>query len=221
MKWRQAMSLPKRQLALFSVAMAAAIGLSMALADLPVAMFFHDIRDNLLVQIAAATTDAGLAVWYLVGAAILFLLFHFVLHHRQIAKMSAFVFASVAASGIVADVLKVVFGRTRPKLLFRDELFQFHWFKFGADWNSFPSGHSTSVATVTVALCLVLPGWTPIFLPLGVVLIATRVITTAHYLSDTLFATYVGVTITFWVYHQFRRRGLFPAKPTLDQGETA
>lgn len=208
------------RLALFSGAMAAAIGLSMAFADLPVATFFHAIGDTGLVQFAATTTDGGLAVWYLVGAAALFLLFRFVLHRHREAMMAAFIFASVAASGIVTDVLKVAFGRARPKLLFRDDIIQFHGFKFGANWNSFPSGHSTTVAAMTLALCLLAPRWRMAVIPLGVALIATRVITTAHYLSDTLFGSYVGVTITVWVYHHFRRRGLVAAQPALTRGES-
>lgn len=198
-----------------------AIGLSMAFADLPVARFFHGIGDGWLARLAAATTDGGLAVWYLVGAAALFLLFRYVLHRGREAMMAAFVFASVAASGIATDVLKVAFGRARPKLLFREEIYGFHGFKFGHDWNSFPSGHSTTVAAVMLALCLIAPRWRYAVIPFGVALIATRVITTAHYLSDTLFATYVGVTITFWVYQHFLRRSLLPAQPASDQGETS
>ncbi len=215
------MTASNKSFAVFSAVMAAAIGLSIVLVDLPVAVFFHGIGDSLLVQIAGTTTDGGLAVWYLVGAAVLFLLFRFVLRRRQDAMMAAFVFAAVALSGIVADILKFVFGRPRPKLLFRDDIFQFHWFKFGHDWNSFPSGHSTTVATVALALCLIAPRWKFVVIPFGAALIATRVITTAHFVSDTLFSTYLGLTITFWVHHHFRRRGLLPAKPVSHHGETS
>ncbi|TAN55784.1 MAG: phosphatase PAP2 family protein [Magnetospirillum sp.] len=202
----------------FTIAMAAAISLSLTFADLPVARYFHSIGDGWLARLAAATTDGGLAVWYLVGAAALFLLFRFVLQRRREAMMAAFVFAAVAASGIITDVLKVAFGRARPKLLFRDDIYGFHGFKFGAVWNSFPSGHSTTVAAMTVALCLLAPRWRLAIIPLGTALVATRVITTAHYLSDALFGTYVGTTTAFWVYHHFRRRGLL-ACPALTRGE--
>lgn len=208
-----------RQLILFSSVMAVAIGLSMGFLDLPLAIFFHGIGDTSLARIASFTTDGGLAVWYLVGAAIFFLLSRFVLHNRQVAMMAAFMFASVAASGVVTDILKVLFGRTRPKLLFSDHLFQFHWLKFGAKWNSFPSGHSTSVAAAMVALCLLAPRWRFLVIPLGLALIATRVITTSHYLSDTLFGIYVGATITVWIYRSFQQRGLILDVPTLKQGK--
>lgn len=202
------MTFSKRQLITLSAATAVAIALSIALADLSLAAFFHRIGDSGLVQVASATTDAGKAVWFLVVSAVLFVLCLAVLHRRREAMMAAFVFVSVAVSGIATDILKVFFGRPRPKLLFEESLTQFHWFKLGHDWNSFPSGHSTTVASVTAALCLLAPRWSPIFIPLGVALIATRVITTAHYLSDTLFATYVGVISTFWVYQRFQRRHL-------------
>ncbi|MDA8232657.1 MAG: hypothetical protein M0006_15090 [Magnetospirillum sp.] len=47
------------------------------------------------------------------------------------------------------------------------------------------------------------------FTVFGIALVATRVVTTAHYLSDALFGTYIGVISSFLVYHQFCRRGLF------------
>lgn len=203
----------------FTLAMAAAIGLSLAFADLPLARFFHEIGDSVVVQFAAATTDGGLGVWYLSGSALLFALFRYGLKRHREAMMAAFVFASVAASGITAVILKVTFGRARPKLLFRDDVYGFHGFKFGAVWNSFPSGHSTTVVTVTLALCLLAPRWRLLFIPTGVALVATRVITTAHYLSDTLFSTYIGVAVTLLVHHYFRRRGLL-ACPALTRGET-
>lgn len=212
------MTWPRLLLAVFTGIMAAAIGLSMAFADLLLARFFHGIGDGWLGQMAAATTDGGLAVWYLVGAAALFLLFRYGLKQHREAMMAAFVFAAVAASGIITDVLKVLFGRARPKLLFRDDIYGFHGFKFGAVWNSFPSGHSTTVAAMTVALCLLAPRWRLAIIPLGTALVATRVITTAHYLSDALFGTYVGVAVTLLVHHHFRRRDLL-ACPALTRGE--
>lgn len=197
----------------------ALILMSVKFLDLPIARFFHEIRAGMVVGLAAATTDAGLAVWYLVAAAVVFAVAHFVLKRRPIAVTAAFLFVSVAASGIAADVLKVIFGRTRPKLLFREDLYEFHWFKFGANWNSFPSGHSTTVAAVTMALCLLVPRWWPVFIPLGIALVATRVITTAHYLSDALFGATLGTATTILVYRLFQRRGWLSARPAFDRGD--
>ena len=39
---------------------------------------------------------------------------------REAALVPAFLLVSIAASGLAVDLLKVVFGRTRPKLLFAD-----------------------------------------------------------------------------------------------------
>ncbi len=213
------MTFSNRHFLMLSAATAIAVALSMTFADLPVAAFFHSIGGGSLVRLAAAITDAGKAVWYLVASGVLFLLFFVVLRRRREAMMAGFIFATVAASGIGADILKVLFGRTRPKLLFSDNLYEFHWLKFGHDWNSFPSGHSTTVAAVTAALCLLAPRWSGLVIPVGLALIATRVITTAHYLSDTLLATYVGVVSSIWLYQRFQQWGLFKNKPSHSQGE--
>ena len=39
---------------------------------------------------------------------------------REAALVPAFLLVSIAASGLAVDLLKVLFGRTRPKLLFAD-----------------------------------------------------------------------------------------------------
>ena len=49
----------------------------------------------------------------------------------------------VAVPGLVADILKPIFGRARPKLLFAaTNFFGFTWGGAQADYWSFPSGHS-------------------------------------------------------------------------------
>lgn len=211
----------RTSLVLLSFATALAIVASIAWIDLPVAGYFHATSDSPLVEISTRITNAGLAVWYLVGGAVLFLLCFFRPNGRPLAMQAAFIVVAVAASGIAADILKVIVGRTRPRLLFENGLFEFHGFKFGSSWNSFPSGHSTTIATMAVALCLLVPRWRLIVVPLGIALVATRFIVTAHFVSDTLAGSYLGLTSTLWVYSRFVKRGWLPraAAPLRGQAE--
>ena len=58
--------------------------------------------------------------------------------------LPAFVFVSIAASGLTVNLLKIVFGRARPKLLLGSDDYVFGLFGFQADYWSFPSGHAAS-----------------------------------------------------------------------------
>jgi len=58
----------------------------------------------------------------------------------QFAMISATMAVAIGLSMTLADLA----------VFFRSSLFQFHWVKFDANWNSFRSSHSTSVAVVTV-----------------------------------------------------------------------
>ncbi len=115
---------------------------------------------------------------------------------RQAALVPAFLLASIAASGIAVDLLKVLFGRTRPKLLFADGTYDFSWLGFAADYWSFPSGHTAAVAALATALWCLWPRHVLFYVALASVVAASRVVTGAHYLSDVVIGGFVAVLVT-------------------------
>ncbi|HYM72743.1 MAG TPA: phosphatase PAP2 family protein [Stellaceae bacterium] len=115
---------------------------------------------------------------------------------RANAAVPAFLFAACAASGLVVDLLKVIAGRTRPKLLFATGTYDFGWFGLRADDWSFPSGHAATAAALMAALWYLWPRPWPLYI-LGAVLVATsRVVTGAHYLSDVVAGAVIAVLVT-------------------------
>ena len=115
---------------------------------------------------------------------------------RAKAFIPGFIFVAVAAAGLVADVLKIIVGRTRPKLMFADGTYDFTWFGLRADHWSFPSGHAATAAALMTALWCLWPRplW---FYVAGAALIAvSRVITGQHYLSDVVAGAAIGVIVT-------------------------
>src|SRR6185437_395744 len=76
---------------------------------------------------------------------------------------SGLVFAAIAIPGIFADIIKPVFGRARPVLLFRENLYGFTWVGAHANSWSFPSGHSITVAALAVALYAIYPPLRPAY----------------------------------------------------------
>ena len=115
---------------------------------------------------------------------------------RQAALVPAFLLASIAASGLAVDLLKIVFGRTRPKLLFADGTYDFSWLGLAADYWSFPSGHTAAVAALATALWCLWPRHVLFYIALASVVAASRVVTGAHYLSDVVVGGFVAVLVT-------------------------
>jgi undecaprenyl-diphosphatase len=115
---------------------------------------------------------------------------------REAAVTPGFLFAAIGASGLVVDLLKIVVGRTRPKLLFETGAYDFSWFGLRADDWSFPSGHAATAAALMTALWCLWPRplWLYVF---GAVLVAaSRVVTGAHYLSDVVAGAVIAVLVT-------------------------
>ena len=115
---------------------------------------------------------------------------------RALAFIPGFIFAAVGASGLVADLLKITIGRTRPKLLFADGIYDFTWFGLRADHWSFPSGHAATAAALMTALWCLWPRPLWLYVAGAALVAASRVITGQHFLSDVVAGATIGVLTT-------------------------
>ncbi|MBV9967261.1 MAG: phosphatase PAP2 family protein [Alphaproteobacteria bacterium] len=148
----------------------------------------------------------GLALPYLIVSAIAFVTLRWggnlppfedwAARMRDAARVPAFLFAAIAASGIAVDVLKVVVGRPRPKLLFAGGDYEFSWIGLSADHWSFPSGHAATAAALAAALCYLWPQPVLLYVIGAVLIAASRVVMDAHYLSDVVMGGFIGVVVT-------------------------
>jgi lipid A 4'-phosphatase len=127
--------------------------------------------------------------------------------YRRGWQRAVFFFAGIAAAGLLNNLLKIVFGRMRPKLLFSDDAYGFTFFHFHPDYWSFPSGHATNMAAIAVALYFLWPRYRWVYLAAAAVMALARVMQTVHYASDVVvgaaLAAYVVVLVRLW----FERRG--------------
>ena len=115
----------------------------------------------------------------------------------------------VCAAIVVGDVLKDVFGRARPPLLF--DKGEYGFFPLTGDYlhYSFPSGHSVRIFSAMTALGFILPALRLPGLALAVLVGAARVVALKHYPSDVLFGAFIGVTAAVWAWeilYPFGRR---------------
>ncbi|OAN55221.1 phospholipid phosphatase [Paramagnetospirillum marisnigri] len=124
------------------------------------------------------------------------------------AWVPGFFFLSMAISGLLNTLVKILVGRTRPKLLFEQSLYDFAPLTHAYATNSFPSGHSQAAFAAMTALTLILPRYDIAFISIAVLVAASRVLTTVHYFSDAVMGAWLGVVVTVLLRRLLARRGI-------------
>lgn len=112
--------------------------------------------------------------------------------HRATTYAAAFI-ACLAAGSAILHAMKLVVGRRRPRDDMELGLYEFVWFKFKLDYNSFPSGHSLTIMCVATIASCVAPGLAVLWFALAAWLALTRAILTAHFLSDVFIGSGIGL----------------------------
>jgi len=165
-------------------------------------------------------TDVGKSGWILIlsGTAVLaFVALGYRANHRRLrigrlyaGQIAAFIFLSVAATGLFAALCKALIGRGRPRLY--DEFGSFHFepFAFDADLASFPSGHATTTFALATALALLWPRFAVPLFTAAVWIAASRFLMGAHYVSDVAAGALVGTVGTLMIRQALcARRSIF------------
>lgn len=179
--------------------------ISFFLFDRPVTLFFDSLNTGLWHESWKMVTKAGQSEWYLVGGLALFAWFRN--RDRQLGMKGLFLFTTVAASGLAADLIKVTVCRARPKLLLQQGLYGFDLFGWSLEhaWQSFPSGHSATALSAALSLSLMLPRFRPVFITAGVLVAVSRVVLCQHYLSDIVAGSALGVVTVVLLQPRFFR----------------
>lgn len=212
--------LPSKQhhrLALAVGLTALAIVFSVAFVDRPVAEFFYAQSDT-LHAVFRFITQFGVSTGWLIGSALLFVGFrtaanrpHFAAvaeRLRGISILALFFFTAIAVPGIVVDILKAIVGRARPKLLFASDEYFFAWGGLRSDYWSFPSGHTATAVSIAAALSIIWPRFRAGFIGFAILIAASRIVITAHFLSDVVAATFIAILGVRWVRFVFAQSGV-------------
>jgi len=164
--------------------------------------------------------DWGRQVFWAVPTGVAFIALWLAAHHPRLSALSErlkawsmlplYVFLALSATGIFSQIMKIGFGRLRPLHYYRDDRhdFGFAWWEFDGSFQSFPSGHAVTIATLMAALYVIWPRYIAFYLVFGTVLIAARALETAHYISDVMIGTYVGIIGAAWMARVFQRSGI-------------
>lgn len=122
---------------------------------------------------------------------------------RAWSAIPAFLFASIAIAGLAADIIKIGFGRMRPKLLFGSHLYGFTGLAWRPDHWSFPSGHTATFVALLSALWWLWPQHLLFYILAGAIVAASRVVVGDHYPSDVVAGAVVAVLAargTLWLF---------------------
>ena len=174
--------------------------------DIPVAVFCKGM-DPWVSNVFDWISTWGESTWYLITALGLFFYFRQFRPRPLYANRALFVFASVAVSGLVALLVKAIFGRFRPILYFTQGLYGFNFFHPSEDMNSFPSGHAATALSLAFALSRLFPQYRIHFFSIGLTIAISRTITTAHFLSDTVAGAWIGIVTVCLLHRALIQKG--------------
>ena len=173
--------------------------------DIPIAWVFHDAQPAIVRAVAEHITDAGKSEWILVPSLVLWIALWYKWRHH--AKKWMVLFLSVAVSGIIANIIKVIVCRTRPPLLFDKGIYGIDFFGFVIDFlhNSFPSGHATTAMSAATVGALLYPSLRVPFYTVGSLVAFSRVMVGVHYFSDVIVGAIIGVVTALLFTRKFLR----------------
>ncbi len=193
-----------------------AIVLCLALLDAPLSRIARE-SDPDLRALFRFFTDLAKSDWMLVASGVLGLgLIPIAARGQRRRKaivaawigLCAFAFAAIAGSGIAVNLLKIVFGRGRPKTMATEGPFVAFPFTIDPTYASFPSGHATTAFALAAVLALLMPRARTGFLAFAAALSISRVVVGAHYPSDVLAGGLLGLGFTYVLASAFHHRGL-------------
>ncbi len=174
-------------------------------ADREIATYFYTMPNNLFKKFFHFITRFGKSEWYLIPSILLFWYFK-KKENLKYAKMALYIFVTNVVAGVGVWFIKIPFGRARPKLFLQDNIYGFQWFEINHKLTSFPSGHTITAISSAVALSLLFPRYKYIFISFGIIVAFSRVVGVNHYMSDVVFASFLGSIVATILYEYFFKR---------------
>lgn len=182
------------------------VGLFFLYFDPLLAVFFHEKTLGETWPFIQWLTHLGIGEIYVVGLFLLALFYRYIRPNKTGEVRSWFLWLCVIIPYFICGILKVMLGRARPELLFDHQLYGFYGFHLDSHYWSFPSGHTSTIIGLVLGLTIVFPKYCYAFFFSGLLLIATRVLLTSHYLSDVLTTGYLTFLEVFLLMYFLRKK---------------
>ena len=188
--------------------------------DRPIAYYFHMLDLQTHLTILTWFTHLGSNKLYIIPLLLWALFFRYMSPNKTWEARIWFLWLCVLIPSIICILLKILFGRTRPELLFSDHLYGFYFLQRHTLFWSFPSGHATTIMGFVFGLSALLPRYSYWFIFPGLLVVLSRIMLTHHYLSDVIAASYIALLEVTLLYYWLRKRKFFSdvlcLKPTAD-----
>ncbi|ALB01943.1 phosphatase [Francisella persica ATCC VR-331] len=185
--------------------------------DTPVENYIKRSMPSVVGVIFGKITDVGKAEYILIICGVIVLARLFSNSEKlstsartlfnKVSAHAGFILATVAISGILGQILKMIIGRARPKffLEYGSHYFQ-HFHAPGYDFASMPSGHSITVGAMFIAFFYIFPKLRYLWYVLIVIFAGSRIIVGSHYPSDVIFGVVFGCYCTAYIYYWMKNR---------------
>jgi membrane-associated phospholipid phosphatase len=134
------------------------------------------------------------------------LIFRYLYIKPRWAAYGWFLTLCICTSGVICNILKMLFGRARPELWLTDHQYGFFWLKNTSPYWSFPSGHTTVIMSLAFGLSILFPRHKILFIIASTVVTFSRVVVMKHYVSDVLVAMYLAYFEVMILAHLFRNK---------------
>jgi membrane-associated phospholipid phosphatase len=130
----------------------------------------------------------------------IFLTILFVLLHRPaVAAKFFFVLLTCEFTGLVAIIVRVFAGRTRPGSGVPQGFYGFwhdgHWIAGRYEFSAFPSGHAATVVGLAAAAWMVHRGWGAAAAVYALAVMWSRIALQAHHLSDVVASVVLAIPL--------------------------
>ena len=207
---------PRIHWARYAVVAAFVVAIVGSVFDLPVGHYRNQWPPELLFY-ARAMTNFGKSGWILVPTGLAVIIGYSMDwevwgRRRRIFLLKwmafvGFIFFSIAAGGLIADLFKFGIGRARPEHFQALGAFAFEPLH-NASYASFPSGHATTVGGLFAAIALLFKRLRPVCLVLALWFGCTRILVGAHYPSDVAAGLAWGAWFSYFSAMVFARHGM-------------
>jgi len=174
--------------------------------DVPLMRYCQGLNPA-IVAAAEIITQAGDSLWYFILLVPAFIFIRFVWKNERWSAKILYLILCISLSGILNTGIKWITGRNRPINLIEDGVFGFDFFRimYLYENTSFPSGHTVTAFALATAFSFLYPSFrAPAFI-IAAVIGLSRVVLTAHYLSDVIAGAVVGIICSLGVKYLFDR----------------
>lgn len=180
------------------VTMAITATLCALIIDKPLALFIDRHETAWMRDFGHVFEEAGKSLWMLIATLGFGVAAWRSYRHHSLRSFG--IFAAIATSGIVANVIKVLAGRSRPPHLIEHGIAAWEPLRWHTEyiWNSFPSGHASTGLAVAITVSAFYPRVRWLAWALGLCIALGRIVYNVHYLSDVLVGAALGVVAGLW-----------------------